>query len=415
MTNQNMTRFAAEILISVLTLIAPLAGRQPSVVHHHYKLIDLGTFGGPTSALFGFSRPLNDGGMVTGCADTAVLDPNLSSQNPYFVGNPYIAHSYLWLNGHRTSLRPLPGGNNTCTQWINNWGLVVGASDLNLIDPLTGFQEIRAVVWDRNGKAHDLGTLGGNGSVAWAINDYGQVTGNALNDILDDFSISGAFGMVGATQTHAFLWQSGVMRDLGTLPGGTNSGPYAINQHGEVAGLSATDAIVNPTTGLPTIHPFLWDGNKMIDLGSFGGTYGVAFDLNNSGQVTGISDRPGDDPNEFHAFLWPGKNGMMIDLPSLGGAGTESKAINDAGDVAGASSLAGTTDFHAVLWTNGKVVDLGVVPGDLCAEAMHINSKQQVVGYSNRDVCHTEDHTHGFLWESGVLFDLNQLISNDTS
>ena len=79
------------------------------------------------------------------------------------------------------------------------------------------------------------------------------------------------------------------MQDLGTL-GGPDSGPYAINQRGQVAGLLATSWAVSPTTGLPTIDPFFWDGNKMVDLGTFGGTYGLAVALNNRGQVIGNSN-----------------------------------------------------------------------------------------------------------------------------
>jgi uncharacterized membrane protein len=111
-----------------------------------------------------------------------------------------------------TGMDPLPGSENGQT------------------DPLTGIKEIRAVVWDPERHIHDLGTLGGNGSVAWTINDAGQVGGDSLNDVPDDLTAPG-IGMPGATQQHSFLWQNGMMQDLGTL-GGTLSGTYAINQHG---------------------------------------------------------------------------------------------------------------------------------------------------------------------------------------
>ena len=99
----------------------------------------------------------------------------------------------------------------------------------------------------------------------------------------------------------------------------------------------------------------------------------------------------------------------MIDLPTLGGTRSEAKAINDAGDVAGASRLPDGT-AHPVLWSKGRVMDLGVVPGDACGEGMSINSRQQVVGYSNSQ-CRGA-HSHGFLWEQGALFDLNKLVVN---
>jgi probable HAF family extracellular repeat protein len=236
------------------------------------------------------------------------------------------------------------------------------------------------------------------------------VAGDSLNDIPDDLNSSVSF-LPGATQTHAFLWQGGVMHDLGTL-GGTYSGAYAINARGQVAGLSTINSIPNPDTGISTIDPFFWDGNRMVDLGSLGGTYGYAQSLNNRGQVIGNSNLPGDG---FHrAFLWPGRDGKMIKLPTLGGTRSEAKAINIAGDVTGAARLPGDTLSHPVLWMNGRVIDLGVVPGDLCAEGMAINSRRQIVGFSNHDHC-GGPHAHGFLWENGMLFDLNRLISNPTA
>jgi len=377
--------------------------------HHHYQLIDLGTFGGPNSSLPGSIESINPSGTVTGCADTSVLDPDFAIQNPYF-GDPYIERSYIWTDGHRTALPALRGG-NTCPQWINGNRSIVGFSENGQIDPLTGTKEIRAVVWDPERRIHDLGTLGGNGSVAWTINDAGQIAGDSMNDIPDDLNDWEDIGMPGATQTHAFLWQNGVMHDLGTL-GGPDSDTYAINERGQVVGLSTINSIPNPGTGLPTIDPFFWDGRKMIDLGSLGGTYGVAVAVNNRGQVTGYSNRAGDDFH--HAFLWPGRDGKIVDLGTLGGSGSEAKAVNDSGYVTGAARLPGNTKVHAVLWGNGGILDLGVIPGDLCDEGMSLNSRLQVVGYSNQVSC-GGPHAHGFLWEHGVLFDLNRLIVNPSA
>ena len=60
----------------------------------------------------------------------------------------------------------------------------------------------------------DLGTLGGNNSWPWGINDRGQVVGGSETPDIDPNS--------GLPTFHAFLWNKGVMHDLGTL-GGHNS------------------------------------------------------------------------------------------------------------------------------------------------------------------------------------------------
>ena len=74
----------------------------------------------------------------------------------------------------------------------------------------------------------DLGTLtGGTSSRAYAINDRGQVVGEA---------------MTASGDTHAFLFANRVMTDLGTLPGGNFSIAKGINKRGQVVGEASTAA-----------------------------------------------------------------------------------------------------------------------------------------------------------------------------
>ena len=61
------------------------------------------------------------------------------------------------------------------------------------------------------------------------------------------------------------------------------------------------------------VHAFLWDGTRMLDLGTLGGSSSQGVAINASGQVTGFADgRWGG-----HAFLWDGTT--MVDLGTLGG------------------------------------------------------------------------------------------------
>jgi probable HAF family extracellular repeat protein len=259
-------------------------------------------------------------------------------------------------------------------------------------------------VW-KDGKIINLGTFGGTYSAAASIGDRGQVAGFALNSIPDPFSIIGSlfFGSPNSTQTRAFLWENGKKRDLGTL-GGPDAMIFSsgfFNKRGQVAGVSYTNSTPGPT-GFPFLDPFLWDGSRMIDLGSLGGTFGFGFALNNRGQVVGSSDLEGD--LAAHPFFWD--RGVMIDIGTFGGNFGEADSLNDAGEVVGGSYLPGDEIQHAFLWKYGNITDLGVIPGDRCSHAYSINSKRQVVGLSGQ----CGFGIHAFLWENGETIDLNDLI-----
>jgi probable HAF family extracellular repeat protein len=403
-------KFKKPTSIVVVMLFAALALPGGTVAqdnqqhkHHRYKLKDLGTLGGPQSIVFGLTRPLNNQGMVAGCADITMLDPN-NPQNPYFFQpnypdglDPYIQHAFQWQSNLLSDLGTLPGGTSSCTQWINERGLIVGGATNGAIDPLTGYPEVNAVLW-RNGHIRNLGTLGGNESVAFGVNNRGQVVGFALNTIPDSFTGVFAFG---ATQAHAFLWQDSVMQDLGTL-GGPDSIAYNANERGQIAGWSFTNSTPNPTTGYPTLDPFLWENGRMRDLGTLGGTSGGTNDLNNRGQVVGQSNLAGDMTQ--HPFLWDKKKGM-IDLGTFGGSNGTAQWLNDAGEVVGQANLPGDTGHDAFLWKNGKMTDLGRLGKTSSAEG--INSSSQIVGGSRMD----DGTIRAFLWENGgPMVDLNSLV-----
>jgi probable HAF family extracellular repeat protein len=177
------------------------------------------------------------------------------------------------------------------------------------------------------GQVHDLGTLGGSYSNAFAINSAGQVVGTAEISSGDD---------------HAFLYSNGTMQDLGTL-GGLSSIAQGINDHGQIAGASLTPA--------GDEHAFLYSNGTMQDLGTLGsGSYTYAFGINNSGVVVGDAVVAG---GTSHGFVYTG--GTMYDLNSLLSAGsgyqiTDATAINDSGQIA-ASASNSYNEYEAVLLT----------------------------------------------------------------
>ena len=301
--------------------------------HHRYKLIDLGTLGGPNSYVPSLLVSINSQGSVIVEADTTIPDPYCPN-NCWNDG--LVNHPGIWQDGVLTDLGALPGVNSAGPTWISDRGMVVGGSENGVIDPLNGIPAVRAVVW-KDGQVIDLGTFGGYESSAQAINNRGQVTGIALNTILDPFESSlGPPNLFccGVTQLHAFLWQHGPIQDLGTL-GGPDSAGMFLNERGQVAGVSYTSFVANQGTGIPTEDPFLWEDGTMKDLGTLGGTEGWPYGLNNRGQVAGQSNLTGD--AHFHAFLWD--RGVLKDLGTLGGDNSSARWINDAGEVVGRANL----------------------------------------------------------------------------
>jgi probable HAF family extracellular repeat protein len=280
MKSRTLTCFTAITLFAALALPVQLAAQQP-----RYKLIDLGTLGGPISSFGPFNSViLNENGTAVGGADTSRSDPNYPNFNPFVAPDPldpFIQHAFQWRNGVMTDLGALPGTNSSYVNWVNASGVAAGNSENGSIDPLLGWPEVRGVVW-KNGQITDLGTLGGNETSASAINRHGWVVGTTTNSVSDT-----ACGL--GTQCRAFLWdEKNKMRDIGTL-GGPDAFAVFVNDLGQVAGISLVD------TTDPFSHAFLWQNGKMQDIGTLpGGNFSQPNYLNNRGQVVGISTLAGD-------------------------------------------------------------------------------------------------------------------------
>jgi probable HAF family extracellular repeat protein len=145
--------------------------------------------------------------------------------------------------------------------------------------------------------------------------------------------------------SHGFYWtQAHGMQDLGTLPGGTSSSAYGINDRGEIIGYA--------DCGSFCVHAVVWvPGGKIQDLGSLANsTQSNGNGINNVGQVVGYARLSA---LTYHAIVWSETAGMqdLNDLiPANSGWTLEfAFAINDSGQITGRGSINGQD--HAFLLT----------------------------------------------------------------
>jgi probable HAF family extracellular repeat protein len=299
------------------------------------QVIDLGALGGP-----GFNSTVawpvkSNNGVVVGISDTDEdqQPANNFSCYPFFAtGSPTgkVCRGFRWVNGAMTALPPFPGGFNSYATAVNNRGEIVGWAENSVADPTcnTAFQtlQFRAAIWEPDGTMKELPPLPGDStSAATAINDLGQVVG-----------ISGACGIAvgGVSAAHSVLWQNGVPSEIPNLGGHTWNTPTAINNLGAVVGFS----LPSGQDGTRNFEAFLWtQAGGLQRLGKLPGDIRAeALGVNEKNQVVGLS-RGG--PFLFRAFIW--QNGIMSDLNTMTTPGSQfllfANDINDRGDITGES------------------------------------------------------------------------------
>jgi len=238
----------------------------------------------------------------------------------------------------------------------------------------------------------DVGSLGYPVARPGGINEGGQVAGTSYLAQRVEYNV----GCVPRHRPcfvhpeHPFLWSEGKMSDLGTLGNGLFAEGTAINSLGEVAGFS------NLKNG--ERHAFVSRGGKLTDLGATG-QESHAFAINDAGMVAGSESIPGEGHTD--ATLW--SNGKVTDLgllPGEGGIFTDASGINDSNEVVGAGDTKASLE-RAFLWRNGTMTDIGTLGGPQ-ATATAIDNAGQVVGSAQTST----EASHGFIYQNGKMTDL---------
>ena len=269
----------------------------------------------------------NERGEVAGFAETSTPDPlgEAFCAGVTFFGfqDGVTCLGFLWQDGVTAPLPPLAGGNNSQASGVNNGGQVAGFAENGTQDATCTPPQVlqfEAVIWGpKKDQIQQLPPLSGDSDGAgFAINDKGEVAG-----------CSGICANVGgASCLHAVVWKDGSPTNIGGL-GRLNLGA-AINNRGQVVG----ESLLPDNT---TFHSFLWQKGVITDLGALPG-HPLTFPggINNKGQVVGHSCDATD--TSCVAYLW--ENGVMTDLNTLIPPGFSLSLffagdINDRGEIAG--------------------------------------------------------------------------------
>ncbi len=181
--------------------------------------------------------------------------------------------AFFWSQGLLRKLKPPPGYQASQAWSVNDRGQAAGKADRNVGKAV----RTHALFWDAAGKVTDLGVLPGyTDSIGRAINGRGQVAG----------WVGVTRGTPGKRLTfhyQAFLWQSGRMRGLGSIPRIPDSKAAALNDKGQVVGNAyfKTDEAA-----------LLWQGGRVYELNTLvpprsGWKLQNALAINSQGQIIG--------------------------------------------------------------------------------------------------------------------------------
>lgn len=319
-----------------------------------YDVIEIPTLGGTTSVAYA----INDLGQVVGSAQAS---------NGFNL-------AVMWNSGTITNLGTLPGGQYSRASDINNKGWISGTSDATgMVD---GVEIIDHSFLLKNGMMSDLGTLGGKVSDGKAMNEAGDVVG-------------WSFERFQTAINQPFLHTKGTNINLETFNGTGDSGQaFDVNNYTQVVGFAYG---IDPPKGLSGFSPFVWqdlngnnrdDNAEMVVLGTFGGWNGVALSINDLKQITGGADTT--NGGVRHAFLI---NPISGPTNTIWYVDIDSNRVND------------------------LIIDLGVLPGHIWAEGYSINDSGIIVGRSG---ALSNQPFHAFIYDDGVLKDLNLLIDSNT-
>jgi probable HAF family extracellular repeat protein len=373
-------RLVVSMILSTLLTTISHAGElyaESSAQRPVYRIVELPSRDGPSNA----GNSINADALIAGYTETA---DGTSRQ------------AALWFHGFRADLGTL-GGPNSTVPWPvkNRSGLIAGIAQTDIPEPLRQTWSCRsffsfptrsgficsAVAWEL-GKIRTLPTLGGFNGFATGANNHRQIVGWAQNTVLDPTCNPTHVRQ----QFRAVVWgpADNQIRELPPLPGDSTSAATAINDKGQIVGISGNCGTA--VGGTSAREAVMWERGKVRVLGNLGGiAWNTAMAINERGDVVGfsnVSKDSGATPN-WRAFLWTRERGIE-DLGALQGYPlSQALGINERRQIVGTSCTVDFTECRAVIWWRGKIIDLNdLAPGyaDVLYSANDINDDGQIAG-----------------------------------
>ncbi|MCX6954464.1 MAG: hypothetical protein NTV51_20110 [Verrucomicrobia bacterium] len=354
-------RFLSRPLLGVALLAVLLL---PLSAQPRFLTTDLGPLGGSYGTDPYDLIPINASGQV------ALWQTNATQT---------LIRAVSWKNGVFTELGSLATDPASKAWGLNDAGVVVGSSGTMVFSAsgTASFSRRHGVVFGPDGPL----AVGPATTAIYGINSAGVMAGESgSRPILFDGTtvinlgsttttgaaraINAAGQIVGYSNTtttprHAFLYENGKMRDLGTL-GGPSSSAEAVNAAGQIVGFSARADGVN--------RAFLYSSGQMSELPTIpaGTTDMRAYGINARGQIIGFYMTPSPRPFLYEAGVTVDLNSLVSpppgSTPAPSGFATLwfASGINDAGQITGAGSYvtSGTasSSLHAFLLTPAVTV-----------------------------------------------------------
>ncbi|SPL95849.1 Autotransporter beta-domain protein [[Actinomadura] parvosata subsp. kistnae] len=333
------TRTNLTIVASVLLLAGQAVGAGPAAADGcpaatgQWEVTDLGVTG---SAL-----DINDLGQIAGSSVSASGEQRAT----------------VWDGAQVLDLGGL-GGGHAYAGALDEHGNVVGSS-------YTAEEKGHAFHW-RAGTMTDLGVFGSvptrarDVSAGVIVGEYRHVLPNRT------------------ARYQAFRIENGVRTDLAAVSG---SNAAAVNPAGQIAGTQGLLEPPGPASGR-THRAFLWDDGVITELGTLGGQWSQAEAINGDGDIVGQSAL-GADGVLAGGFIWSAGAGMRR-LPDGGGVAAP-KAVNDDDVIAGTLTCAATgTAAHAAVWT-GPDAAPALLPDPATGTATManaVNARGEITGWA---------------------------------